>query len=102
MSFSKCCSTPLPLHLKLNDTDGDLLSDPTQYRVFIGKLNYLTHTRPNLSFAVQTLSQFMQHPWIPHFEALKHTISYVQGTAGNGILLNGCDQPLLQAFLDSD
>lgn len=102
INFPKCSPTPLPIHLKLNDTDGDLLTDPTKYRVLIGKLNYLTHTRPDLSFAVRTLSQFMQNPRIPHFEALKHTLSYVQRTAGNGILLNCYDKPVLQAFSDSD
>lgn len=58
--------TPLPLNLKLNPTDGEILADGELYRSLVGKLKFLTNTRPNISFTVQTLSQFMQSPRTPH------------------------------------
>lgn len=66
--------TPLPVNLKLNTTDGHLLPNPEHYRSLVGKLNYLTNTRPDLSYDEQTLSQFMQHPRSPHLAALHHTL----------------------------
>lgn len=93
-------ATPLPLNCKLLPDEGTLMSDPTTYRTLIGKLNFLTHTRPDLSFTVQVLSQFMQAPRDTHFKALQHTLRYVQGTVGQGILLQGSDQLQIQAYSD--
>uniref|UniRef100_A0A251ULI3 Putative reverse transcriptase, RNA-dependent DNA polymerase n=1 Tax=Helianthus annuus TaxID=4232 RepID=A0A251ULI3_HELAN len=53
MSSCKPCSTPVDLSSKLSATDGALFSDPTLYRSLAGALQYLTFTRPDLSYAVQ-------------------------------------------------
>ena len=87
LSNLKPVSTPLSLKCKLYPEEGDLLSDPTYYRAMVGKLNFLTNTRPDLSFTVQTLSQFMQKPRTSHLQALIHTMSYVSSTIDKGILL---------------
>ena len=90
-------ATPLPIHCKLTMDQGPLIDDPTYYRAMIGKLNFLSQTRPNLSFVVHTLSQFMLHPRAPHLQALHHTLGYIQGTLGRGILLKASSQLSLQA-----
>lgn len=100
LTSCKPVKTPLSLNLKLTLDQGVSLLDPTPYRALIGKLNFLTHTRPNLSFSVQYLSQFMQAPTSAHMEALVHVLSYVQATAGQGILLRGSDQLSLHAYFD--
>lgn len=71
-------SSPLPPHLQLKANEGELLSNPLRYRQLIGKLNYLTHTRLDLLFAVQIQSQFMQEPRHSHWNAILHTLSYVK------------------------
>lgn len=90
-------STPLPLNLKLTSDAGTLLSDPEMYRSFVGKLNYLTNTRPDLNYVVQVLSQFMQSPRSPHLEPLLHTLKYVSTSPNQGILLQASDSLTLQA-----
>ncbi|XP_057522622.1 uncharacterized mitochondrial protein AtMg00810-like [Amaranthus tricolor] len=86
--FTKKAVTPLPLACKLPSTEG--------------KLNFLTNTRPDLSFTTQYLSQFVQTPRIPDWNALLHTLRYVFHTANQGILLQSSNQLVLQAFSDSD
>jgi len=102
LDTSKVASTPLPVPCKLVADKGELLVDPTRYRTLVGKLNFLTHSRPDLSFTAQTLSQFMQKPTTIHLQALYHTLRYIQGTIGQGILLKASDHLSLQAYSDSD
>lgn len=57
---SKPVCTPLNPTIKFSSDFGSPLPDPTIYRKLIGKLNFLTNTRHDLSYVVQTLSQYMQ------------------------------------------
>ncbi|XP_048503202.2 uncharacterized mitochondrial protein AtMg00810-like [Beta vulgaris subsp. vulgaris] len=102
LTLTKLAKTPLPTTFKLHVDVGDPYPDPELYRCLVGKLNFLSHTRPDLSFAVQALSQFMHHPLLPHIQALTHVLSYISHTQGQGILLKATDQLTLQAYSDSD
>ena len=64
---------------------------------------YLTSTRPNICFAMNTLSQFMSDSRkIQYINALKHVLRYLHGTVGYGLrYASGCDM-ILQGFSDSD
>lgn len=91
IDLSRPSCTPLPVHLKLSQSDGDLISNPDMYRSLVGKFNYLTNTHPDLSYTVQTLSQFMHAPRTPHVAALHHTLRYLAGTLNQGILIKAAD-----------
>ena len=99
---SKATKNPLPANVKLLNNEGEVYSDPSHYRCLVGKLNFLTHTRPNLSFSVQALSQFLQQPRLPHVHALIHVLRYLNHTSGQGILLQATPQLTLHAYSDSD
>ncbi|KAK1410112.1 hypothetical protein QVD17_36645 [Tagetes erecta] len=102
ISNQSSLSCPLPPNLQLKSNDGEHLNDPMQYRRLVGKLNYLTHTRPDLSFVVQFLSQFMQDPRIPHWQAAIHTLRYLQGTSTQGLLFTKTQDFQLTTYCDSD
>ena len=95
-------SYPLDLSQKLTTDAGDLLDDPSLYRRGIGKLNFLTNTRLDLAFSVQHLSQFMQAPRVPHYNAFLHVLRYIKGQPDFGILLHKGPNYTLQAYCDSD
>ncbi|GKC07999.1 retrovirus-related pol polyprotein from transposon RE2 [Tanacetum coccineum] len=75
---SKPYATPIDPNVKLNHTDGFPLHDPGLYRTLVGKLIYLTITRPDISFAAQTLRQFLKEPRSPHMKALLRVLRYLK------------------------
>jgi len=76
--------------------------DPTNYRKLIGKLIYLTITRPDISFSVNYLSQFLASPTLTHFRSGIKILKYIKQAPGKGILYRR-DAPLqLRAFCDAD
>jgi len=89
-------------HLKLSAYVGKRLSDPEVYRRLVGKLIYLTITRPDISFAAQVLSQFMHEPAKKHLATTKHVLRYLKSSPGQGILLCSQSMPTLTGFCDSD
>lgn len=99
---SKPRTTPLDPGLKLSKKDGELLSDPTVYRRLIGKLIYLTITRPDLSFTVNKLSQYMDQPRTPHHQASLQILHYIKAIAGQGLFFSASSALELQAFANAD
>ncbi|KAG0575163.1 hypothetical protein KC19_VG323300 [Ceratodon purpureus] len=55
-------------------------ADSSLYQRMVGKLIFLTHTRPDIAYAISVISKFMAHPQLPHAQAVKHLYRYLQGT----------------------
>jgi hypothetical protein len=98
MSDCKSCTTPVDLNPKL-PADGNPVSDPTDFRSLAGALQYLTFTRPDLSYAVQQVCLHMHDPREPHLAALKRILRYVRGTLHMGLLIQPSSQQELLSTL---
>ncbi|GJV79342.1 ribonuclease H-like domain-containing protein [Tanacetum coccineum] len=82
--------------------EGTPVSDPTLYRSLAGGLQYLTFTRPNLSYVVQQICLYMHDPREPHLIAFKRILRYIQGTLDFGLQLYASSGPSFITYSDAD
>ncbi|XP_019414086.1 PREDICTED: uncharacterized protein LOC109325899 [Lupinus angustifolius] len=99
---SKPVPTPMVKHINLHDQDSTLFHDPLLYRQLVGRLLYITNTRPDLSFATQQLSQFMTNPTTRHHQALTRVLRYIKNSLGQGLLYPTTSTIQIKGFTDSD
>ncbi|XP_071695879.1 uncharacterized mitochondrial protein AtMg00810-like [Rutidosis leptorrhynchoides] len=95
------CRTPVEPGAKLT-SHGPPVKDPTLYRSLAGALQYLTFTRPDISYAVQQICLFMHDPREQHMHALKRILRYIQGTTDLGLQLYASSPTTLVAYSDAD
>ncbi|CAL0303641.1 unnamed protein product [Lupinus luteus] len=87
---------------KLQLTKGNLLPDPSSYRRLVGRLIYLTITRPDIAYPVQQLSLFMSKPLDSHYKAAIRVLHYLKLSPAQGLFLSSTSPHTLKAFADSD
>lgn len=91
-------ATPMITKWKKIDASEDKEVDPTLYRQLIGFLTYLVNTRPDICYAINTLSQFMVEPKRAHCAATKHVLRYIQGVVKHGLMYTQCNDIKLSGF----
>jgi len=79
------CIVPMEPRFKLSKVSSAPAADATLYRSIVGSLRYLTHTRPDISFAVGYVSRFMEAPTAEHLAAVKRILRYLAGTLSYGL-----------------
>ncbi|XP_026415820.1 uncharacterized protein LOC113311186 [Papaver somniferum] len=82
---AKPVSTPIVVGTKMSAHDGTLFPDATLYRSLEGALQFLTMTRPDITYDVNQVCQFMHAPTDIHFLAVKRIFRYLKGTLGKGL-----------------
>ncbi|WVZ57644.1 hypothetical protein U9M48_008004 [Paspalum notatum var. saurae] len=87
---------------KLSEDVGTPVADPTAYRSLAGALQYLTFTRPDITYAVQQVCLHMHDPREPHLTALKRLLRYLRGTVDYGLLLHRSSSAELVVYTDAD
>ncbi|XP_071725985.1 uncharacterized mitochondrial protein AtMg00810-like [Rutidosis leptorrhynchoides] len=102
LSQSNPAATPVDTQGKQSSSVGDLYSNPTLYRSLAGALQYLTFTRPDISYAVQQICLHMHAPHVAHMHALKRVIRYIKGTLSLGLHITSSRSRDLVSFTDAD
>ena len=97
-----CMTTPMASNLKLLSDASSETVDATMYHQMNGSLMYLTNTRPDICFAVNTLSQFLTDPRHVHLIAAKHILRYLRGIVDYGLKYDVNQKINLEGYVDSD
>nr|XP_016499743.1 PREDICTED: uncharacterized mitochondrial protein AtMg00810-like [Nicotiana tabacum] len=114
LSGGKPVTTPLKFNHKLTSMEFDKivnkngsdidseLEDKGRYQRIVGRLLYLTMTRPDIAFMVQVLSQFMHAPKQSRMSDAVRIIKYIKGTSDLGLFMPAGGNMKLTAYYDSD
>jgi len=102
MTACKPATTPLPEgHILVTNMESPYI-DSTYYGRLVGKLIFLTITRPDIAYAVSRLSSYMSRPQEAHLEAAKHLLRYLQGTLNLGILYRAGQPIQIMGYTNAD
>ena len=89
-------------NFKMSQMDGEPLQDSTQYHRLIGRLSYLTLTRPDIAFTVNKLSQYVSKPHTSHLTAVHHLLRYLKSSPGQLLFFPSHSSLTLTAYADAD
>jgi hypothetical protein len=102
MTSCRPSSTPIDTSAKVSASSGVPVSDASEYRSLVGGLQYLTITRPDITYAVQQACLHMHAPMDCHLAIVKRILRYVRGTAGYGLHLQRSSTLDLVVYSDAD
>ncbi|RVW64125.1 Retrovirus-related Pol polyprotein from transposon RE1 [Vitis vinifera] len=92
----------MEVNVKYKKDEGDLLDVPTLYWRLVGSLIYLTTTRPDISYVVYQVSQFMTSPRHLHLAAVRRIIRYLRGSPTRGLFFPTGSSLQLVTYSDAD
>ena len=98
----KPAETPMDTTVKLEESDGSAPVDKGRYQRLVGKLIYLSHTRPDIGFSVSVVSQFMNNPTEKHMTAVIRILRYLKMTPGKGLFFQRTTKKEIEIFSDAD
>lgn len=98
----KPVDTPMDPYKKIGMEKDSLPVDKGRYQRLVGRLIYLSHTRPDISFPVSMVSQFMNYPTEEHMGAVNRILRYLKMTPGKGLLFKKDDSQKVEVFTDAD
>ena len=100
MEHSKPVNTPIPTHPP-HTMHRKPLDNPTEYRSLLGSLQYIILTRPDISYTVKNLAQYMQLPMCEHLKLLHWLLRYLNDTLHMGITIHANSPLSLHAYSDA-
>lgn len=97
----KAANTPMESVIKSNFKEGPLV-DKDSYQSLVGKLIYLTHTRPDIGFFVNMTSRYMTSPTEVHMKAVNRILQYLKGTPGKSLHFKKNSNRGIEVYTDSN
>ncbi|RVX06515.1 Retrovirus-related Pol polyprotein from transposon RE1 [Vitis vinifera] len=98
----KPIDTPMDSQKKLGIEKESTPVDRGRYQRLVGRLIYLSHTRPDIGFAVSAVSQFMHSPTKEHMEAVYRILRYLKMTLGKGLFFRKTENRDTEVYSDAD
>nr|CAN61409.1 hypothetical protein VITISV_035127 [Vitis vinifera] len=98
----KPIDTPMDSQKKLGIEKESTPVDRGRYQRLVGRLIYLSHTRPDIGFAVSAVSQFMHSPTEEHMEAVYRILRYLKMTPGKGLFFKKTENRDTEVYSDAD
>ncbi|XP_057515578.1 secreted RxLR effector protein 161-like [Amaranthus tricolor] len=98
----KPANTPIVANHGLQIVEGAEVADQDRYRRMVGKLIYLSHTRPDITYTVGIVSKFMHRPQVEHMAAILRILRYLKGTSNKGVFYSKNDNLDLVGYTDAD
>ncbi|CAL1410196.1 unnamed protein product [Linum trigynum] len=97
---------PIEKHHSLTRSDESSVrvsaEEAAAYRRLVGRLQYLTVTRPDIVYAVNILSRYVHAPTVAHVAGAERVLLYLKRAPGQGILLPSSSSLQFTAYCDAD
>ncbi|MCI21565.1 gag-pol polyprotein [Trifolium medium] len=87
---------------KLTEHPDQVPTDKVKYQKLVGKLIYLSHTRPDIAYAVSVVSQFMHNPSDEHMDAVNRILRYLKSSPGKGLMFSKNNHLNVEGYTDAD
>ena len=102
LTDSKTVDTPVEFNAHLTPSGEKPLSNPSLYKSLVGSLVYLIVTRPDISYAVHQVSQYLSAPQLTHYVVVLRIFRYLKGTFFHGLFYSTQSALVLHIFSDAD
>ena len=89
-------------NLKLMTDEDDFIDDPNTYRRLVCKFIYLSITRPDISYAISIVSQFMTSPRVSHMNAIIRILKYLKNAPGRGLFYQSSGHCRIEGYTDAN
>ena len=98
----KPADTPIAHNERLSIHDIQIPTDKDQYQRLVGKLIYLSHTRPDIAYAISLVSQFMHNPSKDHMNIVIRILRYLKSSPERGLMFRKYGHLNVEGYLDAD
>lgn len=102
MDKANALPTPMISNSNLSKNHGEQSTNIKQYRSTVGALQYITISRPEISYSVNKVFWFMQNPLDEHWKTVKRILRYLRGTLDYILTLKACNNTNIVGYADSN